>query len=154
MSPVEGSVAEPASPASGGRVDPRGARFAAGLTSVVLAATVLSGSAWLLAAQVAVFAWTVVAGPGRGPWGIVFRRVLRPWLGLPEYWEDASGPRFAQLVGLVVTGTGLVLAVLGVPHAVLVSASVALVAALLNSVFAVCLGCWAYRVLLRVRRRT
>ncbi len=155
MRPGDGVRAEPRAAASGAeRVDPRGPRFAAGVTSVVLAATVVSGSVWLLAVQVGLFAWAAVAGPGRGPWGIVFRRVVRPRLGPPEYWEDASGPRFAQLVGLVVTGAGLALAVLGVPHAVLASASVALVAALLNAGFAVCLGCWAYRVLRRSRSRT
>ena len=37
-------------------IDPRGPRFAAGITTVVLAITLLTGSVWLLAVQVAVFA--------------------------------------------------------------------------------------------------
>jgi len=136
-----------------GHVDPRGPRFAAVATSVVLAAVVVTGSVWLLAAQVALFAWTVIVGPGRGPWGRVFRALVRPRLPPPAFYEDAAGPRFAQLVGLIVTGVGLAAAVLEVPHAVLVSAAVALVAATLNGAFGICLGCWMYRVLLRLRRR-
>jgi hypothetical protein len=123
------------------------------MTSLVLVSAVVTGWLWLLAAQALLFAWGAFAGPGRGPWALVYRRVVRPRLGPPDFWEDASGPRFAQLVGLVVTGVGLGLAVLQVPHAALVAASVALAAALLNGVFGVCLGCWMYRLLLRVRPR-
>ena len=38
------------------RIDPRGARFAASLTTVVLAVVLITGSGWLLAAQAVVFA--------------------------------------------------------------------------------------------------
>ncbi len=37
-------------------IDPRGPRFGAVITTVVLAAVLVTGSPWLLAAQVAVFA--------------------------------------------------------------------------------------------------
>jgi len=42
-------------------VDPRGVRFAAAVTTAVLVLVLVSGSAWLLAAQVVVFAlvWAV-----------------------------------------------------------------------------------------------
>ena len=36
-------------------IDPRGPRFAAALTTVVLAVVVVTGTAWLLAAQAVVF---------------------------------------------------------------------------------------------------
>jgi hypothetical protein len=143
----------PAPPRPAGAIDPRGPRFAAAMTSVVLAATVLTGSWVLLAAQAVLFAVTVVLGPGRGPWGALYRRAVRPRLSPPTWWEDPAAPRFAQLVGLVVVGAGLVLAALGVPGAVVVAAAVALVAAGLNAVFGICLGCAMYRAGLRVSRR-
>ena len=37
-------------------IDPRGPRFSAVITTIVLAVVLITGSAWLLAAQVAVFA--------------------------------------------------------------------------------------------------
>lgn len=132
-----------------GTVDPRGPRFAAAATSLLLAATVLTGWWPLLAVQAVLFALTVALGPGRGPWGVVFRRLLRPRLSPPTWWEDAAAPRFAQLVGLVVVSAGLLLAAAQVPGAVVVSAAVALVAAGLNAVFGICLGCAMYRLLPR-----
>ncbi len=131
-------------------IDARGPRFAAAVTSVVLAVTVLSGSWWLLALQAAVFAAGAVAGVGASPYGWLFRRLVRPRLGAPTDLEDPRPPRFAQAVGLAVTGAGLVLAAAGVPLAVEVSAGLALVAALLNAVFGLCLGCEIY---VRVVRR-
>ena len=119
------------------------------MTSLVLAAVVLTGWWPLLAVQAALFAATVALGPGRGPWGLVFRTVVRPRLSPPTWWEDAAAPRFAQGVGLAVVGAGLVLAALGVPGAVTGAAAVALVAAGLNAVFGICLGCAVYRLLPR-----
>ncbi|WP_336922466.1 DUF4395 domain-containing protein [Aquipuribacter sp. SD81] len=144
-----GTAAGPRPP---GAVDPRGPRVAAAGTSLVLAATVLTGSVWLLALQAVVFALTVVLGPGRGPWGALFRVAVRPRLGPPAFWEDAAAPRFAQLVGLGVVGAGLALWALGVPGAVVGSAAAALVAAGLNAGFGICLGCALYRAGLRRRR--
>ena len=37
-------------------IDPRGQRFAAAMTTLVLAVVLLTGNAWLLLAQAAVFA--------------------------------------------------------------------------------------------------
>ena len=133
-------------------IDPRGPRFAAAITTAVLALVLLTGSAWLLAAQAAVFAVGAVWGLPASPYGQVFRRLVRPRLGPPADLEDPRPPRFAQLVGLLVTGVGLVLALAGVPWAVEVSAGLALVAALLNAAFGICLGCELY--LLGARLRT
>jgi hypothetical protein len=52
----------------------------------------------------------------------------------------------------VITGVGAVLGLLGVAAAVPVAAALALVAAVLNAVFGLCLGCELY--LLGVRMRT
>ena len=130
-------------------IDPRGPRFAAGITTVVLAITLLTGSGWLLAVQVAVFAIGAVWGVSASPYGWVFRRLVRPRLGPPGELEDPRPPRFAQTVGLVVTGAGLALA--WVPWAVEVAAGLALIAAFLNAFFGLCLGCELYLLLRRPR---
>jgi hypothetical protein len=133
------------------RIDPRGPRFAATLTSVVLAAVLLSGSVWLLLAQVALFAVGAALGVQRTPYGAAFRRLVRPRLGPPAELEDPAPPRFAQGVGLLVTGIALVAALAGVPAAVEVGAGLALVAAFLNAAFGLCLGCELYLLLRRAR---
>jgi Domain of unknown function (DUF4395) len=132
-------------------IDPRGPRFAAAVTAVVLAVALLTGSRWVLAAQVAVFAIGAGWGVAASPYGWVYRRAVRPRLGPPGELEDPRPPRFAQTVGLVVTGAGLVLALAGMPWAVEISAGLALIAAVLNAVFGLCLGCELYLLLKRPR---
>ncbi|WP_088316827.1 DUF4395 domain-containing protein [Kineosporia sp. R_H_3] len=138
-------------PATPSGIDPRGPRFGALVTAVVLAVTVLTGSVWLLAAQTAVFAVGAFAGIGASPYGWLFRALVRPRLAPPAELEDPRPPTFSQLVGLVVTGAGLVLALLGVGGAVVVAAAVAFVAAFLNAAFGLCLGCELYLLLARLR---
>ena len=43
-------------------IDPRGPRFGAGITVVVLAVVLITGSAWLLGTQALVFAIGALAG--------------------------------------------------------------------------------------------
>ncbi|MCU1673160.1 MAG: hypothetical protein JWN77_1273, partial [Frankiales bacterium] len=76
--------------------------------------------------------------------GLVFRRWVRPRLGPPTHVEDPRPPRFAQRVGLAITGAGVLLAGAGLPLAVTVAASLALAAAFLNAAFGFCLGCEIY----------
>ncbi|MDQ1512336.1 MAG: hypothetical protein QOC59_178, partial [Microbacteriaceae bacterium] len=83
------------------------------------------------------------------PYGLLFRRVVRPRLAPPVELEDPAPPTFAQAVGLVVTLTGVVLQLVSVPGAAGVAASLAFVAAFLNAAFAYCLGCQIYLLLLR-----
>jgi hypothetical protein len=54
------------------------------------------------------------------------------------------------VVGLIVTGTGLLLHLLAVPNALPIAAAAAFVAAFMNAVFAYCLGCQMYLGLKRV----
>src|SRR4051794_10165696 len=77
-------------------VDPRGPRFGAALTTVVLAVVLLTGSGWLLAAQAVVFGIGVVAGLRWAPYGLLYRRLVRPRLGPPAQLEAEAPPRFAQ----------------------------------------------------------
>jgi hypothetical protein len=135
-------------------IDPRGPRFGAVITTVVLALVLVTGSAWLLAAQVAVFAVGTLAGLRYAPYGLLYRRLVRPRLGPPAYTEAEAPPRFAQAVGMVIAGVGVICLAAGATTAGLVCTALALAAAFLNAAFDLCLGCQAYLFIqrnLRVR---
>ncbi|WP_249997767.1 DUF4395 domain-containing protein [Actinoplanes sp. M2I2] len=124
-------------------LDPRGQRFAATLTSIVLVVVLATGWGWLALAQAVVFAITA-ADPRRGPYAYAYRALLLPRLGPPAEREPATPVRFAQLVGLsflAVASVGYLsgLTVLGV-----VFTAFGLLAAFLNAAFGLCLGCEAY----------
>ena len=130
------------------QIDPRGPRFAATLTTVVLAvALAASPSALtevLLAVQVVVFAIGAVAGIQHTPYAWLFRTLVRPRLGKPTELEDAAPPRFAQGVGLAFGVVALAGYLLGLDLLGAVAAGFALAAAFLNAAFGFCLGCEVY----------
>ncbi|MGO4533991.1 DUF4395 domain-containing protein [Leifsonia sp. 2MCAF36] len=139
-------------------IDPRSPRFGAGITAVLLLADIFlslvgatAAAAILLLAIALLFAWGAVAGVQRHPYGALFRALIRPRLAAPTELEDPAPPTFAQAVGLLVTGVGLVVFAAGVPLALPVAAALAFVAAFLNAVFGYCLGCQLYLLLVRVR---
>ncbi len=132
------------------KVDPRGLRFAAGVTSVLLALTLVTGNAWPLAVQTAVFAISVAFGVQASPYSLIFRRLIRPRLGPPGELEDAAPPRFAQLVGLVFAVAGLTGYLTGATVLGVVATSLALVAAFVNAAVGLCLGCEAYLLIKRI----
>ncbi|WP_430646247.1 DUF4395 domain-containing protein [Agromyces sp. GXS1127] len=139
-------------------IDPRGPRFSAGITAVLLLAAVVlavgglaQAALVLLTALAVLFAWAAAAGVARHPFGLVFRHLVRPRLAPPSEPEDPRPPTFAQLVGLVVTAIGVVLGILGLPAAVPIAAAAAFIAAFLNAAFGYCLGCRLYLLLVRAR---
>jgi hypothetical protein len=148
-------MSEPSATPRPAGIDPRGPRFGAAITAVILAAVVALGTSpaaqMLLGFAAALFLVGVVRGVAGSVQGIVFRRWVRPRLAPPAALEDPAPPRFAQLVGLVVTLVGLALGLV-VPGAVPVAAAVALVAAFLNAAFGFCLGCEMYLLGQRLRR--
>ncbi|MGV8896676.1 MAG: DUF4395 domain-containing protein [Rhodoglobus sp.] len=148
-------------------IDPRSPRFGAGITAVLLllviglsladtqtatlAQRATAPGFLLFAAVTALFAWGAGAGVQRHPYGAIFRRFIAPRLSPPAEREDSAAPTFAQGVGFVITLVGLILHLAGVPWALVIAASAAFIAAFLNSVFAYCLGCQMYLLLVRVR---
>ena len=144
-------------------IDPRGPRFSAGITAVLLIITIalsLAGATIaatvLFTALTLLFAWGAFAGVQRHPYGILFKKLVRPRLAAPTELEDPAPPTFAQGVGFVITAVGLVLGIAGVPFALVIAASAAFIAAFLNSVFGYCLGCQIYLLLVRagiIRRK-
>jgi hypothetical protein len=136
------------------QVDPRGLRVVAGLTAAVLVLVLAIPSEpvriVLLAVQVAVFAIAAFVSLGASPWALVFSKLVRPRIGPPSELEDARPPRFAQLVGLAFTTVALVSLLAGATTVALVATAFALVAALLNAVVGLCLGCEMYLALRRL----
>jgi len=124
-------------------LDPRGVRFAATLTTIVLVLVLVTGSGWLALAQAVVFALTA-ASPGRGPYALIFRSVVAPRLGPPTDREDAAPVRFAQLVGLGFTLAAGLAYLSGLTVLAVVLTGAALAAAFLNAAFGLCLGCELY----------
>lgn len=102
------------------QIDPRGPRFGAAITAVLLSLILILGpgsvpALILLVVQTLAFAAGALLGPASQPWGLVFRRFVRPRLAPPAELEDARPPRFAQAVGLVFALAGLAGWVLGWP---------------------------------------
>jgi hypothetical protein len=130
-------------------VDVRGPRFAAWVTSAVLAVALLLGAGWLVAAQAVVFAVGALAGLRRAPYALLFRVLVAPRLGPVREREPEAPLRFAQLVGLLFALTGTAGYLLGAPVLGAVATGLALVAALLNAATGFCLGCELHLLLRR-----
>ena len=118
-------------------IDPRGQRFAAWITSAVLAVVLLTGSGWLLLAQAVVFA---LGATGRSPYAEIWKRLPK---SPPSELEDKRPPQFAQAVGLAFAVVGVLGYLTWTPLGVIATAF-ALAAAFLNAAFGFCLGCEIY----------
>lgn len=135
-------------------IDPRGTRFSAALTTVVLALVVLLTpspvAAVLISLQTIVFACGAILGPGAQPYGLIFRKLVRPRLSAPKHLEDPLPPQFAQAVGLFFALGASISMLLAWTVGVWVFAGLATLAAALNAVFGFCLGCEIYLLIRRL----
>jgi hypothetical protein len=129
-------------------IDPRGPRFAAAVTTLVLGVVLITGSVWLLTAQAVVFAVGAVFGLRYSPYGWLYRKLIRPRLGPPAELEAEAPPRFAQAVGLAFALIGVAGYAVDLTWLGMSATAAALAAAFLNAVFGFCLGCEMY-VLIR-----
>lgn len=135
------------------QVDQRGMRFSAALTLVVLAVALVLENPYLVGFQVLMFALGVGLGPAKSPYGLLYRYVGRKLIK-PGEPEPEAPPRFAQGVGLAFTAVALLGYLLGATLFGAIMLALALIAAFLNAVFGLCLGCEAYVLLLRLFRRS
>jgi hypothetical protein len=139
------------------QVDVRGPRFVAWVTTVVLVFTLItsavsaSAAAVILAVQAVVFAVGALAGPKRHPYGLVFAGLIAPRLGPVRDREPVPPLKFAQLVGLIFAVVGVAGFATGELYVGAVATGAALVAALLNAAFGICLGCRLYPLAVRLR---
>jgi hypothetical protein len=141
-----------------GQLDPRGPRFGAGITSVLMLLVIYFSlepatvpiAVGILAFSVVMFTFGSTVGPAKHPFSYLYKFTLRKFLKEPTYLEPAKPVHFAQVIGLVVTGSGLLLHLLSVPNALPISAALAFLAAFVNAAFAYCIGCQMYLGLKRL----
>jgi Ca2+/Na+ antiporter len=139
------------------RVDVRGPRFAAWVTTAVLVATLIVSAisplaaAIILGLQAVVFAIGALAGPRRHPYGRLFATLVAPRLGPVKEREPVPPLKFAQLVGLIFAIVGTAGFAVGAPLVGVIATAFALVAAFLNAAFGICLGCQLYPLVVRIR---
>ena len=117
---------------------------------LALDAATLGAAFGLLVLVTVSFAIGAFLGNSKHPYGLIFKKLIRPRLAAPKELEDPRPPQFAQLVGLLVAGTGVVLYIAGAQGALVFAAGAAFVAAFLNAAFAFCLGCQMYVGLQRI----
>jgi hypothetical protein len=125
-------------------IDPRGHRFGAGVSAIVLIAAVVTGTPWLVALVLVSIGVSAAFGLRYSIYGIVWRRIAAAaHLGKVEP-EHEYPPRFAQVLGSTALALALIAFLVGATTLGWVST---LAVAALQSVLAVtgyCLGCRLY----------
>jgi hypothetical protein len=122
------------------------------LCVATLALTLTRGPIWLwLTIPLAYgFLARVATGPTLSPLGQLATRAIAPRLGAAR---PVPGPpkRFAQAIGASLSVLAAVLGVgFGLDGLALVLVAMILIAATLESVFGICLGCWIFGHLMRI----
>jgi hypothetical protein len=129
-------------------VNEKAARVVAAGVALISAVILATGWQWLLAVLAYGFWARVLTGPTLSPLGRFATRVAAPRLGPPRY---VPGPpkRFAQGIGAVVTTVAAICALaLGWTTVGIVLTALMVVFATLESVFAFCVGCKIFAVLM------
>jgi hypothetical protein len=127
------------------------ARLVAAGVVLMSLTTIVFDQPWLTAVIAYGFMARVLSGPTLSPLGQLVTRVITPRLPVPA--KPVAGPpkRFAQGMGAVMSVTAAVLALgFGARDAAYVVLGLLTAAATLESVFAYCLGCRIFAVLMRV----
>ena len=130
-------------------VNEKAARVVAGVVALTAIVTLATSAYWLLLPLAYGFWARVLTGPTLSPLGRFATRVAAPRLGKPRY---VPGPpkRFAQGMGAAMTTTAAVLALgFGADAAADALLLLLIAAATLESVFAFCLGCQVFGLLMR-----
>lgn len=131
-------------------IDARGPRFGAVITTTVLAIALITQNKWVLVAQGLVFAIGALRGPQFTPYGLIFKKLIKPRLSQPGPTEDVRPPKFAQTVGFAFALVGTIGAFAGIEALFTIAVGFALGAAFLNAAFNYCLGCEMYLLLVRL----
>ena len=127
------------------------ARLVAGGVVLMALATIVLDQPWLSVVIAYGFVARALTGPKLSPLGQLVTRVITP--RLPVAPKLVAGPpkRFAQGIGVVFSVTAAVLALgFGAQGAADVVLGLLVVAATLESVFAYCLGCHLFALLMRI----
>jgi hypothetical protein len=126
------------------RIDPRGHRFGAGVSAVLLLLAFATGQAWIVPVVLLSIGVSAAFGLRYSPYGIVWRRIVKiAGLG-PVEPEHEYPPRFAQVLGstaLILSTISFVLGATGLGW--LLALAVAALQTLLATT-GYCLGCRLY----------
>jgi hypothetical protein len=121
------------------------------VVTLLVSTVSVPAAAAILGLQAVVFALSAWRGPRHSPYGILFARLVAPRIGQPTEREPVAPLKFAQLVGLVFAVIGVIGFAAGAVVLGEIATGFALVAALLNAVFGICLGCQLYPLVTRLR---
>jgi hypothetical protein len=126
------------------------ARLVAGGVVLLCLAAIVFGQIWLTVVIAYGFLARVLTGPTLSPLGQLVTRVITPRLAVAERPVPGPPKRFAQGIGAVFSVTAAVLGLgFGLHTEAYVVLGLLVVAATLESVFAICLGCKAFAFLMR-----
>ena len=127
------------------------ARLVAAGVVILAFLTLALDQPWLLIPLAYGFVARALTGPTLSPLGQLVTRVVTPRLALTPRYVAGPPKRFAQAIGAMLTVTALILHFgFGLTDAALVLVGLVLVAATLESVFAFCVGCKIFAVLMRL----
>ena len=128
-------------------VNEKAARVVAGVVCLIAIGALASALYWLSAVLAYGFIARVLTGPRLSPLGRIASSVVAPRLGPPKY---VPGPpkRFAQAIGAVITTGAAVAALAGADTVAIVLLALIVAAATLESVFAICVGCKLFALLM------
>lgn len=130
-------------------VNEKAARVVAGVVLTLAIVILATGFYWLLIPLAYGFWARVLTGPTLSPLGWLAQNVVAPRLGEKE---PVPGPpkRFAQAIGAAFSTSALVVGLVLGLHAAADGLLVVLaIAAGLESIFAICLGCQVFALLMR-----
>jgi hypothetical protein len=129
-------------------VNEKAARVVAGGVALISVVALAASAEWLLVPLALGFWARVLTGPKLSPLALLATRVIAPRLGPPK---EVAGPpkRFAQGMGAAITTLGSLAWLLGLGTVADVLLVALIFAATLESVFAYCLGCQIFGLLMR-----
>ncbi len=130
-------------------VNEKAARTVAGVVAITGIVALAADAQWLLLPLAYGFIARVAAGPRLSPLAQFATKIAAPRLGPPK---DVAGPpkRFAQAMGATITTLGSVTYLAGSATVADVCLALLVIAATLESVFALCIGCHVFNALMRV----
>jgi hypothetical protein len=129
-------------------VNEKAARVVAGCVALTAASALVAQAGWVLWLLALGFLLRVLSGPRFSPFGLLATRVVAPRLGPPKL---VPGPpkRFAQGLGLAFSLTAALCVAGGATTLGWSLVGLLIVAAVLESVLAFCLGCVVFGFLQR-----
>lgn len=131
-------------------VNETSARIVAAGVVLLGTAFVLTGNSWILIVLAYGFVARVLSGPTLSPLGRLATQVITPRLKVQHRFVPGPPKRFAQGVGAALTLTASVLMVADVTTLARIVIALLVIAALLEAVFAICLGCIVFGWLMRL----